>query len=178
MLEEFHSDALRQLPVLVSGGWQAGPTRDWRGEARAAEPLVAIVFCVRGANVSWCKSERPNPAGQPVRLLLGHHDSEGCDVQVNFSVGAGQVRSRTVVASPSYRPLIPTPIAGATAALLPFSAVEGSHQVQLSVLFLAGSEVKVGRNGVWHLRPALVESVPEGFRELLAHGRAGELVAP
>ena len=35
MLEEFHSDALRQIDVAVSGGWKAGATRDWRGEARA-----------------------------------------------------------------------------------------------------------------------------------------------
>lgn len=120
-------------------------------------------------------SRRANPAGQPVRLLLGHYDSVGRDIQVNFSVGGGHVLSRTLVESPAYQPPIRLPITGVTRTLLQFATVEGSHQVELFVLFLAGSDVKVGRNGLWHLRPNLVDSVPEAFRELLVHGRTGEL---
>ena len=176
-LEEFSSDALLQVDVSVSGEWRAGKTRDWRGEARSHEPVVAVTVCRRGGHVSWCKSERANPSGQPVRLLLGHHDSSGRDVQVNFSVGEGQVVSRTLVESPAYRPVIRPQIAGATGALMLFVTVEGSHQVDLLVLFLAGSDVKVGRNGLWHLKPQLLKSVPEAFRELLARGRTGKLAA-
>lgn len=175
MLEDFYSDALRQIEVSVSGEWQAGATRDWSGEARAAEPIVAVSFSVRGTQVSWCKSERARLAGQPVRFLLGHYDSGGRDVQINFSIGEGQVRSRTVVSSSTYRPPIRAAITGATASLVPFATVEGSQVVQLFALFLAGSDVKVGRNGLWHLRPKLIESVPAAFRKLLTHGRTGEL---
>lgn len=177
MFEKFHSDALRQIDVSVSGEWQAGATRDWRGQARAPEPVVAISFAVKGAQVSWCKSERANPVGQPVRLLLGHYDSAMRDVQVNFSVGKGGVVSRTVVDSPTYRPKFQATMTVATASFIQFTTVEGSQPVQLFALFLAGSDVKVGRNGLWHLRPKLVESVPVDFRNLLTYGRTGEWAA-
>lgn len=177
MLDDFHSDALRQIDVAVSGAWQPGNTRDWRGQTESAEPVVAVAFLRQGPRVSWCKSERANPSGQSVRLLLAHYDSLGRDVQVNFSVGDGHVVSRTLVASPAYQPAIQFPMTGATGAFLPFASVEGSQQVELLLLLLAGADVQVGRNGLWRLRPNLVESVPEAFRELLVHGRTGELAA-
>ena len=174
VFEKFHFDALRQIDVSVAGDWQADTRRDWRGKALAPEPVVAISFVVKGAQVSWCKSERPNLVGQPVRLLLGHYDSAMRDVQVSFSVGKGQVVSRTVVDSPTYRPNIQATMSVATARFLPFTTVEGSHPVELFALFLAGADVKVGRNGLWHLRRELVVSVPPDFRKLLTYGRTGE----
>lgn len=177
MFEHFHSDALRKINVSVCGEWLAGGTRDWRGEARAAEPIVAISFVVKGAHVEWCKSERANPESQPVRLLLGTYDSAKRDVQVNFSVGRGGVVSRTVVDSPTYRPKIQTTMTVSTTNVIQFPTVEGSRPVQLFALFLAGSDVKVGRNGLWRLRPKLVESVPVDFRKLLTYGRTGEWAA-
>ena len=177
MFEKFLSDALRQIEVSVSGEWQAGATRDWRGQAHAPEPVVAISFVVKGAQVSWCKSERGNSVGQPVRLLLTHYDSAMRDVLVNFSVGEGHVVSRTVVDAPTYRPKFQATMTFMTASFIPFTTVDGSQPVQLFALFLAASEVKVGRNGLWHLRPKLVESVPVDFRNLLTYGRTGEWAA-
>jgi hypothetical protein len=177
MLDAFHSDALCQIDVSVTGAWRSGKMRDWRGDARSTDPVVGVVFCRQGTRVTWCKSERANPEGQPVRLFLGNYDSAGRDIQVNFSVGDGNVRLRTLVESPEYQPSIRLPITGVTGILLPFATVEGSHPIDLFVLFLAGSDVKVGRNGLWHLRPNLVDSVPEAFRRLLVYGRTGELAA-
>ena len=177
MLDEFCSAALREVDVSISGEWEAGTTRDWRGEARATEPVVAVSFCRRGSKISWCKSERPHPTAQPVRLLLGPYDSSGRDLQVNFSVGRGHVLSRTSVSSHLYRPSISPVPSAPTGRILRFSTVEGSHPVELLTLFLAGSDVKVGRNGLWHLRRNLVDSVPEAYRALLSRGRAGELTA-
>jgi hypothetical protein len=177
MLLDFSSTALREIAVSISGGWETTAIRDWRGEARASEPIVAVSFCVRESEISWCKSERPHPVAQPVRLLLGPYDSSGCDVQVNFSVGGGHVLSRTNVSSRTYRPLVPVAINASTASVSRFSIIEGSHRVELFVLFLVGADVKLGRNGLWHLRPDLVPSVPEAYRALLSRGRTGELTA-
>jgi hypothetical protein len=178
MLEQFSCEALRRIGVSVSGAWQPGETRDWRGQAQSQEAVVAVIFSRRGTGVLWCKSERANPAGQPVRLLLGPYDSLGRDVQVNFSIGGGHVLSRTLVESATYRPPIQPQTTGETGIVLPFASVEGSQHVHLLVLFLAGSDVKAGRNGLWHLRPHLVASVPDAFRAPLVHGRTGELAAP
>lgn len=173
--EQFSFDVLRQMEVSISGEWQPGASRDWHGQANAIEPLVAISFILRGALVSWCKSERANPAGQPVHLRLGHYDSGMRDVQVSFSIGDGQVRSRTLVESPNYRPTIQNEMTIHTASFVPFTNVEGSYDVHVSTLFLAGSDVQVGRNGLWYLRPNLAESVPPKFRKILTRGRTGKM---
>ena len=99
MLEKFETDALLKVDVAISGNWRAGAIRDWQGQALASVPLVAVSFEIHGKQVSWCKSERGNPIGQSVRLLLGHYDSAGCDVAINFSIGGCGVRSRSMLAS-------------------------------------------------------------------------------
>ena len=131
---------------------------------------------MRAGRVSWCKSERGTPGGQSVRLLLGHYDAGGRDIQVAFEIGEGQARSRTLVASPEYRPTIGTSSIS-TGALVPFCTITGDPAIHLQALFLAAADVEVARDGIWHLRPRLVASVPESFRELLTHGRSGELAA-
>ena len=82
-----------------------------------------------------------------------------------------------MLASATFRPLIESNTTALTAGIEPFTAVNGSPEIQLFILFLAASDTKVGRNGLWHLRPNLVEYVPPTYRELLAHGRTGEWVA-
>ena len=178
MLEAFESSALRHFPVAISGEWLRARTRDWRGEVRAEEPIVAVSFCIRGRDVSWCKSD-PADHSHPIRLLLAHYDSGGRDVQVNFSVGEtdGSVRTRTLLPSAAYRPAIRPSHSAGTSTLVPYATVEGSHPVQVLVLFLASSDVKLGRNRLWHLRTNLLDSVPAVFRTVLARGRAGELAA-
>ena len=177
VLDTFQSNALRTLEVGLAGVWSPAAIRDWRGKAFASEPIVAVSFAIRNGLASWCKSERGNLDSQGVRLLLGNFDSAGRDVQVAFEIGDGQVRTRTLVASPEYRPEIDTSRRIKTGDITSFCTLSGDPAVQLRVLFLAASDVEVGRNGLWHLRSRLVDHIPESFRALLAHGRAGELAA-
>jgi len=179
MLQNVHFKSLRQIPVAISGEWQSGEIRDWIGTARAKESIAAISFLSDGNTIDWCKSSRPEPAGQVIRLWLGRYDAIGLDIQTSFSVGVedGNVRSRTTVESIDYKPLIETPVESNTAALLHFSDIAGTTTVQLFALFLAGSDVKVGRNGLWHLRAELVPSVPSIYREILSYGRKGSFSA-
>src|SRR5262245_1522127 len=157
MLGGFDSRALRNVEVSISGAWREGRHRDWQGEARASEPLVAVTFAETAGVVSWCKSQRPRPDAQSVELRLGNYDSSHRDVQVSFSIGEGQVVSRTKVDSPSYLPPIPAALTARTAELVHIVSVEGSRRVDLYALFLAGSDIKMGRNGLWHLRRNLVD---------------------
>ena len=160
MLEPFQSPALRTLDVSVAGEWRPDRYRDWHGEARASEPIVAVSFAEAAGVVLWCKSQRPQADAQPVRLLLGSYDAGDRDVQVNFSIGDGHVIFRTEVESPSYFPPIPAVLMARTGELVRIVPVDGSRKVDLYALFLAGSDIKVGRNGLWHLRKDLISEVP------------------
>ena len=177
MLDAFHSEALRRLDVALAGDWLPVPVRDWRGQACAPEPIVAVSFVTRAGGVSWCKSERGNPVGHNVRLLLGHYDATGHDLQVAFEIGEGQARSRTLVTSGEYRPSIDAPSSVSTGTVIPFCTISGDPPIRVQALFLAAADVEVRRNGIWHLRARLVDYVPETFRKILTHGRAGQLAA-
>jgi len=80
MLPDLHFDSLIGTDVEVTGRWLEGRTRDWHGFATSRQPIVAVTFLASAASLEWCKSERPKSSGQPVRLLLGHYDSQGLDV--------------------------------------------------------------------------------------------------
>jgi len=177
MSSEPNLEGLRRLLVVVAGAWKPGSTRDWHGVATAGAPLVGVAFVTSRGRSAWCKSGPAKPDGQPVHLLLGHHDQAGVDVQVNWSVGGGQAISRCVVESRAYQPTImpSAPIVAGQAVEL--ATISGTPPVVLSALFLAAADVKVGRNRLWHLRPELAFMVQEPYRAILTRGRSGESAA-
>jgi len=177
MLPDLHFDCLGDVDVEVDGAWCDGRRRDWRGLAVSEEPVVAVTFVSSSDCIEWCKSKRPQPQGQSVRLLLGHYDSEGVDVQVNFSVGESGPRTRTTVTSAEYRPIVAAPIVGRSGRMIPFATVEGSRRVDLGILFVARTHVRVGRNGLWQVRPDVAERLPESIAYLLTHSRTGQFAA-
>jgi hypothetical protein len=136
-----------------------------------------VVFVTSRGRSAWCKSEPAHDDGQALRLLLGHHDRAGLDVQVSFSIGGGQAISRCQLGAPDYRPapLEREPVQ--TGTLVPFATIRGNPAVDLSLVFLVASEVQVGRNRLWHVRRELEEELPEPFRGILRRGRSGEIAA-
>jgi hypothetical protein len=172
MLPDLRLDCLGGLDVHVTGQWANGRTRDWQGVA-AGEPIVAVAFVADPDDIQWCKSERPAEEGQPIRLLLGHHDAEGRDVQVNFSVGHAARVTRTTVESSSYHPLVYAPAVGRTGYMFRFAEVSGSRPVLLGALFIARAVVQVGRNGLWHIRKDVGRLLPEPVAGLLTQDRTG-----
>ena len=165
---------VKPLKVRVDGSWQESRMRDWKGIAISTEPLVALVLLRFENKVEWCKSERGNPDGQPVRLLLSPYDSEKLDVQINFSVGGGHVRSRSIVSSDTYKPKLLELNNISTGVFYKMFDVKGSRNIELYSLFLAASDVKVGRNGLWHIRKEHQENVEEPLARILSFGRNGE----
>jgi hypothetical protein len=173
MLPEFQPGSLRQITVTVEGAWDTGaPRLDWHGRAWATEPIVALTLNGFGR---WAKSDRPLADGSvAVRLLLMPYDKERGDIQVNFSVGGGHALSRTTV-PPDYRPTVKKSAVFRAGQLGSFAMVEGSRTVSLIVLFVCRSDVRIGRNGLWNLRPIHRESVSEPWRSVLSYGRSGNL---
>lgn len=173
MLPAFQTGSLKQITVTVDGTWHtAALRRDWCGRAQAAEPIVALTLNGFG---EWAKSDRPLTDGSlTVRLLLGPYDKERRDVLVNFSVGGGYSLSRTIV-EPDYRPSIENFAVFRTGQLDSFATIEGSRTVSLFALFVCRADVRIGRNGLWNLRPKHRELVSEPWRSALSYGRSGKL---
>lgn len=60
-----------------------------------------------------------------------------------------------------------------TGILCDLADVPGTPRVTFSLLFLAGAQVKMGRNHLWHVRRALAPHLGEPLRTILGHGRHG-----
>lgn len=170
-------DCLSHLAVTVDGDWSPLSKRDWRGRANADEALVAVAFLCVDGHVAWAKSDRQSIDGLAVRLGLYHYDSTGRDVQIAFSIGRGDRRSRSNVLSPNYMPDVIAPRQFQTGVIQPFAALDGDPMIQLFALFLARSNVRSLRNGLWRVRNDLTNSLPDAFRDMLTYGRTGTLSA-
>jgi hypothetical protein len=164
---------LTAVAATLEGGWSPLPHRDWRGVAAAAEPLVAVAFLDCGTVVQWGKSERGSAEKLEVRLALLPYDAEGLDVQVNFSVGQGGGRWRSVLAPSGCVSVIPDRRELRTGVIERFAELTGEPRVELSMLLIGRRDVRSARNGLWRLREALADSIPEPFRRILTYGRTG-----
>jgi hypothetical protein len=169
---------LKVTPLLISveGQWSHGRVRDWCGWANATEPFVAMTFLSTPTACNWSKSER---GGTPrkIRILLGHYDEQGRDVQVNFSVAGGYQLGRSRVHSPSYRPDVLSNREFPCGVIQKFAQVEGEPCIELLVLFLARRDVRSARCGLWRLRQELAESIADDpLRQMMTCGRTGQLL--
>lgn len=189
---ELSSPALRPMEVtLTEGHWRARPYWDWHGLAIAEEPIVAVIFLQCESEVAWCKSQRAGgrtdgwlhlpPAGSgsaspvpktPVRLALFWYDEVGKDVQVNFSVGGGGRRCKTLLPRPGYYPEIePGPYVTGRSCLI--ARIDGVPRVDCYVLFLSAQQVRVGRAGRWNVREQVTQSLEPPLRNILTQARTG-----
>jgi hypothetical protein len=85
MIEEITVPGVARLPVMISGCWSAPPKRDWRGFARATEPIVAIAFLRLQHHVEWGLSSSTEDTEIETRLSLFPYDKTCLDVQVSVS---------------------------------------------------------------------------------------------
>jgi hypothetical protein len=169
-LEAVRLEALQSVPVTVNGSWSAD--RDWRGSARSPVPLVGMSFLQSGNHCEWCKSERDEPSPE-VRLALFPYDEAALDVQVNFSVGHGGRRWRTLMPSPSCRPVLPDTLSLETGTIHRFADLDTDPAVALYYLFVARDDVESSRGTLWRVRHRLEPDLAQPFRQWLTHGRTG-----
>jgi hypothetical protein len=146
--------------------------RDWKGSIDASEPIIALVLNITGPHVSWARSSHRGDTSLEARILFAPYDSAALDVQVTFGVGDAIAYGRTTVES---RLMHPTPelkefVSGE---LTDIAVVPGDPSCLLKILVLARSDVKSVRNGVWHAKPDIIESIDEPWRAVLTYGRSG-----
>ena len=169
----FHK--VTRLLISVGGQWSPGLNRDWQGWAIAPEPFVAVVFLCDPRVCKWIKSHR-GEATREVRLALLPYDEPGKNVQVNFSVGRGYALGRSEVPSATYRPVISVQQTFQSGVIQKVTQIVGDPYVDLLVLFLARRDVHSARNGLWHLRPEIAESISsDSIRHMMTYGRTGKL---
>jgi hypothetical protein len=189
--------ALERIPVLVTGEWQSKTVltggwvrREWRGVARAARPLVALLFTRVADTIEWHKSRRPRgevarPAQGPTPTLDAAPEDE-IDLSLSITAGPGHplvgLSASVHGAHTSATPLGP---AGAgsfdmpaqretrTGVLFDLAAFDGTPPVAFAILFVAASQIQVVRNHLWRVRGALAPALGEPLRTLLSRGRRG-----
>ena len=165
--------SLARLPVVIEGSWdQSFP--NWKGSARASEPLVSIVFLTVSGETEWCKSERGRPEALELSIALFPFE-DPCIVQVNAIAGGGGRRFTTRLPSPGYRPVLPPQMQITTGLVYGLTSVEGEPLVSVSILLLAAHDVAVGRQGLWRVRKGLADGVDGPLQAILARGRTGQL---
>lgn len=161
------------LLISVQGQWSTGPSRDWLGWAQATEPFVALAFLRTPEICRWARSERAVDSAE-VRLALFPYDEEGKDVQVNFSVGSGCVIRRAKAPAASYQPDISERHSFQSGVIQRFTQIAVDPWHELFILFLARQDVRSARNGLWHLRKELAESIVcQPIRRMMTYGRRG-----
>lgn len=62
-----------------------------------------------------------------------------------------------------------------TARVVTIVTVEGSTSVALYALFLCRRDVRIGRNGLWNLRPEHRNLVSDPYLAVLTYGRSGKI---
>ena len=166
--------ALSQLPVAIDGEWDTG-SQKWKGFARAAEPLVSVLFLTAGTDIDWCKSERGRLEGLEVSVTLYRHDEPGI-FQVNAIAGMAGRRTATQI-PPGSRPEIVPQQGTITGRAQDLAIVKGNPVVIVSLLYVAASDVEIGRKGLWRVRPALADQIDEPLRTILSRDRTGQMRA-
>jgi len=161
----------KELPVALTG--QMTGQRRWSGTAVAEEPIVGMTSLVAGPKCNWVKAaERESELS--ISLQLTSYDVGHRDVQVAGGVGGDFVYSRCLLATREQTFCVePSPCRTGGPTIL--AVIEGDPRIEIHALFIARSDVKFGRNRLWHLRPALAEAVEEPLRSALTRGRTGEL---
>jgi len=134
----------------------------------------------RLGKIEWASSNRVEIPSLPIGLALFKYDEFGRDVAVSWRVGAksdGIIQTRTMVASPTYRPTLPETSLRATGTPIEFAVVDGQPSISLCMLFLARSDTRSARNGLWHVRADLADAIPEPWKSVLTRRRTGEFLA-
>lgn len=161
------------VTITVSGAWSERPPWDWKGSVVGPEPIVAMTFLCVGSHVQWVRSEKTVHTEMEIRLLFGRHDSRGFDVQPCFSIGDNSVRWRTMLDDADDLPSVPRTRTIRAGQSFAFCAPFGMPKVALYGLVLLRRQAVSARLGIWHLKPEYSSLLPEQWKKVFTHARAG-----
>jgi hypothetical protein len=164
---------LRSLPITISGGWLENSRYKWKGSAVSSEQIVAVVFLRHGNITEWCKSSASSQSLKVI-LWISRYNEINLEAQVQLSVGSGDRRIASFLESANYKPNIEAEIIIDSGEILKFITVEGKPKISFEIIFIARSDVKFGRNRIWHLRENTNVLLPDEVKRILEKGRIGK----
>jgi hypothetical protein len=165
--------SLRSVPISISGEWIENQNYEWKGSAVSIEPFVAVVFLKYSNVIEWCKTSNGATDSESVKLWISRYNKIDLHSQIGLPVGRSDRRSSLFLKSASYKPEIKINTSGKTGEIIQFTEIGGSPKISFEILFIARSDVKFGRNRIWHLRENANVSLSDKVRNLLEKGRIG-----
>jgi hypothetical protein len=165
---------LQPLSITISGEWLENQKYTWRGTAVSSEPIVAVVLLRYNDILEWCKSPTSCEILE-VTFWISRYNEVDFHSQIGFSVGRGDRRLASSLESANYKPNIKASTSEKTGEVINFTKIEGKPKISFEVIFIARSNVKFGRNRIWHLREKISGSLPDNIRNILEKGRIGQI---
>jgi len=162
--------------VNITGGQETHPTagyRRWSGFASSSEPIVALAIIETENQYSWVRSSNREDTIE-MGILFSPRDETGKNVSVSFAVGDAVVCGICNVPSKQTEPN-PLPGAFKTGVAIHFAQIQSEKLVDLHVVFLAKSDVKIQKKGIWHLKAAHVKSLDSIWKDVFTFGRTGSI---
>jgi hypothetical protein len=172
---------LTRTPVTVA--WQRlSAVAEWSGYARSeGGPIVALSLTRHRDTVAWHKTvhrQRSSEDGTALPMSFWHSDPATVENAVLLNVQLklpGILRCDTLRAESSAPVEVEPAWHGVTGEFAWLASRGGSV---VGVLFVDRRDVSFGRNGAWHLRPALTQALRAPWRDVLAGPRRGTFDLP
>lgn len=149
------------------------PNPGWDGHVSADEAFVGLLVAETPSTRYWAKAEPAGPSGMPLSVRY-HPLADPLTFQFLFSLGLGWITSLkgTSTARP-VRPRVSVPGQLSAGRLMTIATVESSPPISAGLLFLARSDVSLGRNGIWRPHKALYGELPPALHPALVGSRHG-----
>jgi hypothetical protein len=177
-------------PVILEGEWRSsrrltykdeaqlgsgsGPfieVEDWRwtGTLSSAIPIVCIVFAKTPESLFWAKSGSPI-SNLEVDLAVR---AEGRSDRAKFTASVGEACLPSFMFSGDASHSIEVKTGDyTTGQLVPLARYD---DIEIIGYVIPSGLIKVGRKRIWVLRSEFSDSLPPVFRDLLTHGRTGQV---
>jgi len=160
--------------ININGNWvnKYESQKRWEGQALSEEPMVSISFLECGNKITWVKSERNSERNHEINISIFNYDNIELDVQFNYRFNHGGAYFRSRIENINYFPkmYVGNISIGKISLICHF---EGKPELKLYCLFVPLQIIKIGRNGIWHIRKANLNLIDNSFLSIFQYGRKG-----
>lgn len=180
---EWHGVASAAAPVVALLCVRTGGVIEWHKSGRSVAPAALPAVLPGGtperAPVDPAVSALASIHAMAIRLGVTVSPEEprvGLDLHVQGAYASLATRALAGVPAAGAPALdLPAERATTTGVACDLACVPGTPEVVFSLLLITGAQVKMGRNHLWHVRPALAPALGEPLRTILSRGRRGTL---
>jgi len=166
------------VEVEISGSWLpvSRLQQRWVGRARASVPILIFLLGRHEQGFSWAKGSETKSSLLELCAYVSCFPKDPLRGKLLCQCGWAFVEGRYgVLPSVGYHlPLLMSPVIK-TGNITHFLKMPDKSDPDILLLFLAKSDVKVGRHHIWRLRENYLDMFPTLLRPALMGGRHGTL---